>query len=79
MLNESVIAVLLGSGIQESTKILIHYGADEVLYVDDPYLKDYVTEPYMQALTQILQQQKPNIVLFEPTTISRDLVPPISA
>lgn len=79
MLNESVIAVLLGSGIKESTEMLIHYGADEVLYVDDQYLKDYVTEPYAQALIQILQQQKPNIVLFGATTIGRDLAPRISA
>ena len=45
-LNQKVVAILAGSGIKEKAKELIAYGADSVLCVDAPELKQYITEPY---------------------------------
>lgn len=78
-LEQKVVAVLLGENIKEKAEILIHHGADKVLVVEDPMLKDYVTEPYTKAVNQIIETEKPNIVLFGASSIGRDLAPRVSA
>lgn len=78
-LGEKVVAVLLGSEVAPKAQELIYQGADKVLCVDAPELKDYVTEPYAQAITQIAENCKPGIILFGATTIGRDLAPRLSA
>ena len=44
-LGEQVVAVLVGSNVSDKAESLIQYGADKVIVVDDPELKDYRTEP----------------------------------
>lgn len=77
-LGEKVVAVVLGSGIKEEAKKLFGYGADEVITVDDPMLKNYVTEPYAKALAKVIAECEPNIVLFGATSIGRDLAPRVA-
>ena len=77
-LNEKVTAVLLGSNIESLTSKLIENGADRVLYVDAPELKNYDTEAYTQAFSKIVNDEKPEIVLIGATTIGRDLGPRVS-
>ncbi len=79
VLNEQVVAVLLGHGISSKVQELIAYGADKVICADAPELKEYLTEPYSQAMYQILTAYKPGIVLIGATTIGRDLGPRLSA
>ena len=78
-LNEKVYAVLLGHNIADKAQELIAYGADHVLLAEDECLKDYITEPYTQAITQIIHDYKPSIFLIGATTIGRDLGPRLSA
>ncbi|MCR5424855.1 MAG: electron transfer flavoprotein subunit alpha/FixB family protein [Bacteroidales bacterium] len=78
-LGEKVVAVLLGKGIKDKAQELIAAGADKVIVVDNDLLKDYLTEPYTQAITQIIKEQKPSIFLLGATTIGRDLGPRLSA
>lgn len=77
--NEKVVAILLGKDIKSEAQSLIAAGADKVLVVDNDLLKDYLTEPYAQAITQIIREQKPSILLIGATTIGRDLGPRVSA
>ena len=72
-LNEKVYAMLLGHGLTTQAQECIAYGADTVLRVDAPELATYVTEPYAQAIYQIIRDNKPSIVLIGATTIGRDL------
>ncbi len=78
-LNQSVVALLLGSGIASESQMLIEYGADRVICVDSPELKHYLTEQYTQALHQICQEHLPSILLIGASTIGRDLAPRLSA
>ncbi|HUI33102.1 MAG: electron transfer flavoprotein subunit alpha/FixB family protein [Dysgonamonadaceae bacterium] len=78
-LGEKVVAVFLGYNIQSKAKELIAYGADKVLCVEDDALEYYMTEPYTQAITQIVKSRNPDIFLFGATTIGRDLGPRLSA
>lgn len=72
---EKVVAMLLGDKIADKAQLLIEMGADEVIVVDTPILKDYLTEQYAQAIYQIIMERHPSIVLYGATTIGRDLAP----
>ncbi len=77
--NEKVVAILLGKNIKGEAQTLVAHGADKVLVVDHDLLATYLTEPYTQAITQIIKDFKPSILLIGATTIGRDLGPRVSA
>ncbi|EHP46426.1 electron transfer flavoprotein subunit alpha/FixB family protein [Odoribacter laneus] len=78
-LSQNVVAILAGYGIAEKASELIAYGADSVLCIDAPELVYYITEPYAQAVTKVVEERKPSILLIGATTIGRDLGPRLSA
>ena len=78
-LNKIVVAMLLGYEVEGQAQELIAYGADVVLCADERELVQYNTEPYAQAITQIVHERKPSIVLIGATTIGRELGPRLSA
>ena len=78
-LNEEVTAVLIGHDVKGLADKLAEYGADKVIVVDDPELKEYRTEPYAHALSSVINEFKPEIVLVGATAIGRDLGPTVSA
>ena len=78
-LNTTVTAVLIGSNVMGLTEILGEYGADRVIVVDDPELKEYRTEPYTHALASVIEKYKPDVFLIGATAIGRDLGPRVCA
>lgn len=78
-LNAKVTAVLIGSDVKNLCDSLAEYGADRVIVVDDPELKEYRTEPYAHALASVINEYKPEIMLVGATAIGRDLGPTVSA
>lgn len=78
-LDQKVAAVLLGYNITDKAQTLIAHGADYVIVVDDAMLADYVTEPYAKAMTAIIREKDPEIVLYGASSIGRDLAPRVSA
>ena len=78
-LNTEVAAVLIGSDVLGLADELAAYGADKVIVVDDPELKEYRTEPYTHALASVINEFKPEIMLVGATAIGRDLGPRVSA
>lgn len=78
-LNEKVVAILAGDQVKHHAQYLIEMGADEVICIDAPELKDYLTEQYSQAIYQMVQKFQPSILMFGATTIGRDLAPRLAA
>lgn len=78
-LGQDVVAVLVGENVSESAKKLIQSGADEVIVIEDPILKEYTTEPYTKALYAVIRAREPEIVLYGASSIGRDLAPRVSA
>lgn len=74
-LSEELSLVLLGSSIQELGKEAISFGADRVYLVDDPLLKDYQSDSYIQVMERVTKDVSPNILLLGQTSIGRDLAP----
>lgn len=78
-LETEVTAILLGYNVKNLADSLAKYGADNVIVVDNPVLETYRTEPYTQALTAVINEYKPEIMLVGATAIGRDLGPRVSA
>ena len=78
-LGVEVTAVLVGSDVKGLADQLAEYGADKVIVVDDPELKEYRTEPYTHAIASVIKEFKPEIFLIGATAIGRDLGPRVCA
>ncbi len=78
-LNDKVSAILLGYKVEHLCNELIHFGADEVIVVDDENLEMYINSTYAKALSEVINKKDPQIVLIGATTIGRDLAPRVSA
>jgi len=55
---EKVVAVILGHNLQDLSKQLIEYGADAVIYADNPELEDIRNTIYTKVIAQIAQDTK---------------------
>ena len=78
-LKDDVVAVLLGHEIEGEVEKLYQYGADKVILVDHPYLKEYVTEPYTRAVCDVIKKFDPEIMLFGASSIGRDVAPRVAS
>lgn len=78
-LKTEVCAILMGHNVKGLADELAMHGADKVILVDHEDLKDYMTEPYTQALSSVINEFKPDIVLVGATAIGRDLAPRVCA
>jgi electron transfer flavoprotein alpha subunit len=68
-------AVFLGESTEEFRQALIRNGADVVYVTDDPRLSEYSTEIYSKVLGDLIEEEKPEIVLLGATSMGRDLAP----
>jgi electron transfer flavoprotein alpha subunit len=70
-----VTCALLGSGVEGVAEEAGQYGADKVIVVDDPILKDYQGDAYLPVLERIAKEIDPAVILLGQTMIGRDLAP----
>ena len=73
-----LIAVLFGHDIKNLCQELIAYGADKVIYVDDPKLKDFLDVPYTKAMTELANKYKPEIILSGASVLGRSFIPRVA-
>jgi len=77
-LNVKVGAVLLCEKDNGLSKNLIAYGADNVYLAENPLLKNYKTDFYTKIIANLINEKKPDIVIYGATHIGRDLAPRIA-
>ena len=67
-----VCAVLLGSGLPaEAEQSLVAAGADVVYKVDDEKLADYEANVYVDAVAQLVEKHRPEVILAGATAVGR--------
>ncbi len=71
-----VVAVLMGSGIQDQAGSL--GASDKVLYMDHAALENFNPESYARALSHILEQNQPRLTLIPNTSMGMDLATAVS-
>ena len=72
-------AVLLGAGVTALADKLVQHGADKVYLVEDALLGHYQATGYSKVICGLIEQNKPQIVLFGATPIGRDLAPTVAS
>ena len=71
-------AVMLSADGAGFCQELHNFGAKKVYTIDDPKLKDYQNDYYSRAIAQLINDKKPEIVLYGATTIGRSLAPTVA-
>lgn len=74
-----VVTVLVGEGVGSLAQELIAYGADRVITVEHANLKTYTSDGYAQALTAVIDAEKPEGLIFGHTALGKDLSPKLAS
>lgn len=74
-----VVTVLVGESVGSLAQELIAYGADRVITVEHANLKTYTSDGYAQALTAVIDEEKPEGLIFGHTALGKDLSPKLAS
>ena len=72
-------AVLVGEQVGNMTSTLFHHGADKVYVIEHELLKNYTTDGYTKVISELANNEKPEIILVGATHIGRDLAPRVAS
>ena len=78
LLNVNLTLVILGGKFHDKLKEFNQYGMDEILYIRSPILKDYYSDLYVQVITELVIENKPEIILIGATPTGRDFAPRVA-
>jgi len=74
-----LVAVLLGSEVESKAEALVKHGADKVFLVNHPRLKEFQVETYLNTLTTLVTDNKPDILLIGSTRNGKELASRLAA
>ena len=74
-----VVGVLLGDSVAGVANELIAYGADRVITVEHPHLKNYTSDGFSQAFLAVQEQENADAIVFVHTSLGKDLSPKIAS
>lgn len=77
-IGQSLVAVVIGSGVDAAVKAAAEHGADQVIVVEDEAYRDYNTETFSDAMYQLIQKYRPDTILFGASSTGRDFAPRVS-
>jgi len=72
-------AVLLGQDVAGLADRLIHGGADKVYLIEHPKLAHYQAAGYSRVIGHLIEQHKPQIMIYGATPLGRDLAPTVAS
>lgn len=70
--------VILGNNFDEKLEDFSKYGMDEIIYVRSPILKDYYSDLYVKVISELIIENKPEIILIGATPTGRDFAPRVA-
>jgi len=72
-LSVEICAVVIGDRVENVCTDAFSYGADKVYLVDQPLFHYYRTAPYLEAVCELVDKHRPEIILMGATGLGRDL------
>ena len=72
-MEQQVVGILLGDGVESLARQAILYGADGVLYVDSPAFRTYFNLRYIEAIFAMMKERHPYAFLFAANELGKDL------
>lgn len=73
-----LVAVVIGSQVDEAVKAVQAHGADQIIVVDGPEFARYTTDAYTDALHTLVEKYGPTTLLIGATSNGRDMAPRLS-
>ena len=70
-----LVAIVIGSGVEQAVSDASAHGADQVIVVDSPEFKDYTTDAYTAAMYYLIDKYGPTTLLIGATPDGRDMGP----
>jgi electron transfer flavoprotein alpha subunit len=74
-----LVAVVIGSNIENAAGELGKYGADKILVADHAALAEYLTDQYTQVAAEAVAKEDPAVVILGASTLGKDLSARLSA
>ncbi len=74
-----LVAIVLGVRVADLAPRLAHYGADSVYVAESDLFVHYSSEGYTMAISDLILQIDPAIILFAASSLGKDLGPRIAA
>lgn len=74
-----VVGILIGEKAANLASDMIAYGADRVVVAENEKFKHYTPDGYAQALMAVIEEEKPEGIVFGHTSLGKDLSPKIAA
>lgn len=72
-------SILLGNNVSDETlQELIYRGADEVYFIEDTRLENFIVETYSKVLSDLIKRYNPHSVLAAATSSGRTLMPHVA-
>ncbi len=78
-LGASLVALALGAEPAREADALASCGADRVLLVESPALRDYLPEPFSEAIGKLAYQHRPEVILVGSTRRGKDIAARVAA
>lgn len=78
-LGEELSIVIIGHQVTALAQFFSRYGADKILLVQDPFLEKYSSYAFVDAMTQLVEANRPSMVLLAATGLGNDLAPRLAA
>lgn len=78
LLQVNLSLVILGTDFDDKLKEFSLYGMDEIIYIKSPILKDYYSDLYTKVITELVLENKPEIILIGATPTGRDFAPRVA-
>ncbi|MHA1669995.1 MAG: FAD-binding protein [Promethearchaeota archaeon] len=75
ILKTDLTIVILGTNFAKILSSFGDYGADQVIYVESKMLKHYYSDIYVNILSDLVSERKPEIILVGATPTGRDFAP----
>lgn len=71
-----VVGVLLGSSdVEDASKAVLVYGLDEVVFVSNDVLKNFIVASHAEALSAVVKEISPSLILASASSKGRDFIP----
>ncbi len=77
-MGQELAGVLIGNQVEKLSKDLFASGADKVYVVEGAEYSHYTTDGFAAALTDLINNYKPNVILIGATNDGRDLGPRVA-
>ncbi|GBG55284.1 electron transfer flavoprotein subunit alpha [Sporomusaceae bacterium FL31] len=77
-LGDKLIGVVIGRQISRYAQEIIAAGADQVYLIDGLEYQHYTTDAYSAAMTDLIRQDKPAVLMIGATRNGRDLAPRVA-